>query len=88
MKEAIPIAVTNRDLFDRFLLVGFVDLELEQVELDPLPPTLFGFFDGCRIVDQIRIIIDRFVDGVVLLLVDVFEDRLDLGLKLRFRAIT
>ena len=51
--QPVPVAVADRQPLDRLVfLLGLVELELEHVELDPLPPPLLrlGVGRGSRSV--------------------------------------
>ena len=47
----VPVAVADRELLDRLVVVGLVDLELEQVELDLASAT--ARWPPCRPADTI-----------------------------------
>ena len=72
--QPVPVAVADRQPLDRLVALGLVELELELVELDPLPPPLLRLRRVGRVVDQVGIVDDRLIDGEVGLLLEELED--------------
>ena len=73
VEHPVAVAIADRQLAGRFGLFGLVGPELEQVELDPLPPSLVGFLLVSRIVDLVRVVGDELIGREVELLLEQLE---------------
>jgi len=74
--ESVAVLVADQDLLDGLLALGLVDdLELEEVELDLLPPALLGLLGVGRVVVEVGVVEDRLVGGEVGFLLHELVDR-------------
>ena len=73
---AAAIAIADLQLLDGLSAFELIDhLELEQVELDPLPPTVLGLGVVGGIVVEVGVVENRVVVGEVGLLVEFFHHK-------------
>jgi len=76
VEHPVAVFVPDRELANRFALFGLVGPELQQVELDLLPPPLVGFFLVNRVVDLVRVVGQVLIGREVELLLEQFLRRL------------
>ena len=76
VEHPVAVFVPDRELANRFALLGLVGPELQQVELDLLPPPLVGFFLVDRVVDLVRVVGQVLIGREVELLLEQFLHRL------------